>query len=305
MKRFFVLLFALLIYCSATSQDSLRTVVAKKGDGIFSILRKEGLNPSKYYAAFISLNEANIKNGSELHLGRIYKIPTASDSFIEKGRIVNVSDGAEKALYDEELNKISLKSDNLSNAVYYLVAEEKTSKSSYCSTIVSELAYSFLVNGAQVYIIKSDSVATSENEKFRFQEYAGIVNKRYLKHHGKYQRLLIVRSKEEITNKRLNVTISHHGKSEEGQKFAEHIQSIIGNSTSRKGSIENLSGIFEDGNDLFLAKNALPAISVIDISTGIKKVKQESFSIYSDKKTFATWIRKGMLNDYAELNIEE
>ena len=50
-------------------------VKAEQGDGIFSLLRKQGLNPGKYYVDFIQLNEALIKNGSELSLGVEYQIP--------------------------------------------------------------------------------------------------------------------------------------------------------------------------------------------------------------------------------------
>ena len=57
------------------------TVTAEKGDGIFSLLRKQGLNPSKYYAQFIELNQSTIKNGSELVLGQEYLVPDAPDSF--------------------------------------------------------------------------------------------------------------------------------------------------------------------------------------------------------------------------------
>ena len=56
-------------------------VVAQDGDGIFSMLRKQGLDPVKYYEEFVELNQDNLKNGSELHLGREYIIPYAADSY--------------------------------------------------------------------------------------------------------------------------------------------------------------------------------------------------------------------------------
>ncbi len=287
------------------AQDSIRTVVAQKGDGIFSILRKEGLNPSKYYSDFIELNTKNIKNGSELYLGRTYKIPYAPDSFKAMGRIVDVSDSEETAIFTNELSRIKLKTSKLSNAVYYLIAEANTDNNSFSTAIVSELSKELLINGAQVYIVKADTIVEKKDGFFKEQEYVETINKRYLKHIGKYQRLLIIRSSGEINNKSLNVAISHHGRSEEGQKFADNIKSVFKINSKAKGSRNNFSETFEDDKDIYLAKNILPAISVIDISNNTKKQPQKKISIYSDKKTFTNWLAKGVVNDYAELNIEE
>jgi len=305
MNRFFVLLFTCLIYFNTSAQESVQTIVAKKGDGIFSILREQGLDPSKYYVQFVELNKENINNGSELSLGKTYKIPQATDSFIDKGRTVNVANGQEESLYKEKLKTLSLKSRNLSDAVYYLVAEGNTNQNVYSKTIVSQLAHDFLINGAQVYVISSDSIALNQDENFRFQEYIEIVNKRYIKNSGKYQRLLIVRSRDVIKNKNITVAIKHHQNSEEGQKFARSIETVIGSSGTSKKNIKNLSGIFEESNDLYLAKNALPTVSVIDISSNDEKLNKEQFSMYSDRKTFANLLKKAMLNDYTELHIEE
>ena len=41
------------------TQDSLSTVVAQRGDGILSLLRKQGFNPYEVYDDFIALNMDN------------------------------------------------------------------------------------------------------------------------------------------------------------------------------------------------------------------------------------------------------
>lgn len=305
MKRFFFMFLILVAHLNCLAQETLKTVVAKEGDGIFSMLRKEGLDPSKYYQEFLQLNEINIVNGSELKLGKTYKIPNASDSFIAKGRLVNVTDASEEAIYDQELANMSLKSNKLNDAVYYLIAEGEYQKNGFCETIVSNLAYDFLLNGAQVYVIKADSIANSKGEDYRFQEYVDIVNKRYLRHNGKYQRLLIVRTGNEVKGQRVNVAVHHYDKSSEGEKFAQNIEEVLAKDARTKRNKNNPKNIFAEGNDLFLAKNALPTVSVLDISVANGKVKNEEFSIDTDKKNFANLLKKAMLNDFAELDIEE
>ncbi|MDT0606735.1 hypothetical protein [Croceitalea rosinachiae] len=303
-RVFLAFLSILVVYLNGIAQDSLQTVIAQKGDGIFSVLRKEGLNPSKYYAEFVALNTENLRNGSELHLGRAYKIPNAPDSFKETGKAINIVNGVEEPLFSSELNKISVKSDKLNKAVYYLIAEDNNVNTAFGATIVSELARELLVNGAQVYLMESDTLLNKKHDFRRVQEYVETINKRYLKHTGKYQRLLIIRSTGEIKNRKLNVAIYHHSKSEEGQKFADNIKAVVKRNSITNRSVKDFSEIFENDNDLFLAKNVLPAISVIDVSADLK-FKNEQFSVYSDKRTFAKWVTKGMFNDYAELDIEK
>lgn len=50
----------ILISLSIEAQIELKEVTAKKGDGIYSLLRKNGLEPTEYFKAFIELS--NIKN---------------------------------------------------------------------------------------------------------------------------------------------------------------------------------------------------------------------------------------------------
>lgn len=305
LRLIFLVLSLFLVQLDSIAQDSLQTVVAEKGDGIFSILRKQGLNPSKYYAEFVALNKDNIKNGSELELGKSYKIPNAPDSFKVTGREITISDGVEEALFEDQLSKITAKTATLNQAVYYLIAEDNLSNSSYSSAIISELARELLINGAQVYLIKPDTLIDKKDKAARTQEYVENINKRYLKHIGKYQRLLIVRTSGEVKNRRLDVAVYHHNKSEEGQKFAENIKSIVEQNSAKNRSVDDYSEIFKDDSDVFLAKNVLPAISVIDIIAQVNKPEQRRISVYSDRKTFTKWIKKGMLKDYAELIIEE
>ena len=59
-----------------SSQDSYKAVRAEQGDGIYSILRKQGLNPSQYINQFIELNQDLLVNGNQLIVGRQYRIPS-------------------------------------------------------------------------------------------------------------------------------------------------------------------------------------------------------------------------------------
>ncbi len=144
-------------------QTSEYVVVAESGDGIFSILRKQGLNPAKYYAQFVELNKKNLRNGSELHLGRAYIIPHAVDSFKKTAVVVKASEFKEEAIFESELATISPKSTKLKNAVIYLISGNNLNKTSSSVNRITEeitinLAQELMVHGAQVYLIKSEAV---------------------------------------------------------------------------------------------------------------------------------------------------
>ena len=95
-KNLLLTLLALISFRSAIPQEPLQTIVAKNGDGIFSILRNEGIEIEKYYGEFLELNQDKLKNGSRLVIGETYRIPNAPDSF--KNRGVKIQMGKSRSL---------------------------------------------------------------------------------------------------------------------------------------------------------------------------------------------------------------
>lgn len=283
-------------------------VVAEQGDGIFSMLRKQGLDPVKHYEAFIELNKDAIKNGSYLQVGVSYKIPRSEDSFKETGILVDANQKTEGPIFDEELADMSLKSEKLKDVVYYLILENNgTDDAGFAHEIVQEVTASLMVHGAKVYVM-GDEVpmdSTGQNplaDTERMALYIDIINKRYIQNTGKYQRVLVLQAKEVSDKENLDVAVYHYNKSDEGQRLAESIQTIFRkNSSSRY--LPNVDMVFEDSKNLYLARNILPAISVLTIEKSSKNSK-EKIPVHPDKAKFASWISNGILNDYVDLEIE-
>lgn len=77
--RTYFLLFFMLWACTALhAQNEPKKVVAENGDGIYVLLRKNGLDPVKYFQAFLELNAANIGKDNSLYIGRTYLLPLAA-----------------------------------------------------------------------------------------------------------------------------------------------------------------------------------------------------------------------------------
>lgn len=294
------------------AQSGQNMVVAKQGDGIFSLLRKQGLDPAKHYEEFIQLNKEKIKDGSFLQVGTAYQIPQASDSFKQTGVQVLVQNGMEEPIFDKELAGMSLKSEKLKDAVYYLIMESDVQQENvFLRETTQNLASELMVHGAKVYILGNDDEAFLEansgelSETQKMGNYIEAINKRYLQNSGKYQRVLIIRANEVTGNRNMNVAVYHYNKSEEGQRLAENIQNVFKKNGVSNRSYKDINMIFEDDASLYLAKNILPAISLLTMESDSKKQDGEKIAVRADKKLFASMLTNGIMNDYVDLEIEE
>ena len=301
-------------------------VKAEKGDGIFSLLRKQGLNPGKYYADFIALNEGSIKNGSELKEGIEYQIPDAPDSYKKTALNVTENSQQDRPIFDDELASINAKSTKLSNAVIYLVPgltgiEGLNELKSVRNKVLKEIAQELMVHGAQVYLINAldnnpilpvpveKSNARSEEAiagQEQLNHFVETININYLKNTGKYQRVVVLNFNETAYDSKFyKISLFHHGNSQEGSRFAQTLQDIF-DQNAILPTKENPIATFENPNNLFLAKNALPPITMIDIvgkESSFKDAKR--IAINPKAGLLTSIITNGVLSDYANLSIEE
>jgi hypothetical protein len=280
--------------------NNFYNVIAEQGDGIFSLLRKQGLDPAKHYGAFLELNSDKIKKGSALKLGEEYKVPYADDSFKRTGLVIEAVKDAEEPIFDKELAQMSLKSNKLSDAVYYLLADNSIQgDKTFVDEVTKRLAADLMVHGAKVYILEEDTLHTPNS----MGDYIEVINKRYLQHMGKYQRVLVIRAENVSGNRNMNVAVYHYNKSTQGQRFADNIQNVFKEHSVSSKSSKEASLIFEDQNSLYLATNMLPAISLLTIESG-SKASTNKISLKSNKKEFANLISNGIINDYVDLELE-
>lgn len=178
MKRIVCFLFfGLLFVSSGIGQDSLSVVVAQKGDGIFSLLRKQGIDPADHYQDFLALNKENLREGQHLYEGATYLLPAIeaapvlSETNAAGKEIVRTEDeGKRFAIFGEDEALVVTKSDRLSGAIYYLISghggpdpgaietyEEVTiAEDEYAYDVTLRLAKELLAHGATVHIIVRD-----------------------------------------------------------------------------------------------------------------------------------------------------
>ncbi|MCM4163842.1 N-acetylmuramoyl-L-alanine amidase [Arenibacter sp. A80] len=168
-----------LIGLPLASQTSVKTVIAERGDGIYSILRKQGMNPVRHYGHFVDLNQDNLRDSIHLYEGREYIIPQVpvdtvaiEESTIKKAsEIKEVSHILNDDIFGKEYASTEIKSNKLQGAIYYLISghggpdpgaiekyEDKIiAEDEYAYDITLRLAKELISHGAKTYIIIRDS----------------------------------------------------------------------------------------------------------------------------------------------------
>ena len=296
-KNYLLVLFVLLSSNTVLAQDSLQTVVAKNGDGIFSILRNEGIDIVKYYAEFLELNEDKIKNGSHLIVGEEYLIPDAPDSFKRRGTKVVMPYGIETPIFEEDLAALKIKDSTLKHAVFYILSDkgkgivEDVKKSKV--GIATSMARKLLQSSARVYLLNSSS-----KDSLELIDFVSVINKKYLKHTGDYQRLLVINTDDISAKSKTDVRVYHYAESKEGKEFADNILKMFGKNNIKLKTLNEYSAVFVDDKDIAFAKNILPTITFIDMGTKSANNKK-TLKVTTNKKNIADLITSGILSDYS------
>ena len=171
---FFGLFFML---ANLAAQDSLATVTAEKGDGILSLLRKQGVNPYDHYDDFIAMNMQNLRDSVHLYAGRTYRMPPLKidtiavvDSIQKQTTEIKKVVAKDYEIFGDKHATVVAKSEQLKDAVYYLVsghggpdpgamavyAGKSLAEDEYAYDITLRLAKELLAHGATVYVIIRD-----------------------------------------------------------------------------------------------------------------------------------------------------
>lgn len=304
MKRIYIALIGFMTLFSAiNAQDSTNTIIAKKGDGIINVLRSNGINVTKYYERFLELNVGNIRNGSELHLGRTYYLPEAPDSFENMGRQLLVPSNSETAIFSNELYAIRKNDSSLENTIYYIIVGDldslKTKEDNVSSEVAKEMAKELLSHGAKVYVVEKEMGKAAS-----LGEYTAAVNRMYLKNNGAYQRLLVMSFAEKSILDLDSITIAHYNKSKRGKKMASHIGKVFQEHNILKKSSQEYAAVFTDKTNVYLASNMLPSMTYIKIDKGtVTRTIKNGTSV--KKVDFASLIISGILQDYTSLEFKE
>jgi len=180
--------FILIFLCIHLSAQEYQTVKASPGDGIYSLLTKNGYPPAEYLDRFIDLNKTKLGKDNALIIGKVYLLPLKSDKKTETPAPVTSTKAApqkiqEKKVYEifgPKYREIIMKSKRLEGAVYYLMSGHGgpdpgaigslngrlLCEDEYAYDVTLRLARTLTENGATVYMIIRDPNDGIRDEQF-------------------------------------------------------------------------------------------------------------------------------------------
>ncbi|WP_238388057.1 N-acetylmuramoyl-L-alanine amidase family protein [Hymenobacter sediminis] len=174
----------LLISTLAFSQSKYRRAVAKPGDGVNTLLYRNGLNPSQHLRQFQQLNRANLTKRNGLIIGRTYLLPHRSAPKVAARKPAARSTASRTAashglsttpmlpskLFGPKYSPVPVRDRALRGAVYYLspghagpdpgaigqYGTYKLAEDEYAYDVTIRLARVLMEHGATVYMMVQD-----------------------------------------------------------------------------------------------------------------------------------------------------
>jgi N-acetylmuramoyl-L-alanine amidase len=328
----------LIIACTAIiplcAQNSVHSVIAEKGDGILSLLRKQGVDPYETYEEFVSMNVHNLRDSVHLYEGRTYKIPTVQRNLNLKVAAESKSvEGISYEIFGEKYAVVIPQSTKLQNTVYYLIsghggpdpgamttyAGKPISEDEYAYDVTLRLARELLSHGAMVYIIIRDPNDGIRDERIlemdrdevaypneeiplsqvaRLKQRVDIVNELYKENKGKYQRLIVTHVDSRSEGQNIDVFFYHHEDSKNGKQLAESIHKTFEAKYKQYQPNRTYSGTFEDRTALYLVRKTHPAMTFIEIGNITNEKDQRRILEPDNRQALAKWISEGVILDY-------
>jgi N-acetylmuramoyl-L-alanine amidase len=319
-----------------SGQDSLKTVIAGKGDGILSLIRKQGANPYEIYDEFVALNSHNLRDSIHLFEGRIYTVPLKLKSDVQKVTTETKSvKGLSYEIFGKKYAEVTSQSNKLQGVVYYLISghggPDPGAMTTYLGTAISEDEYAYdvtlrlarelIAHGATVYVIVHDPddgirderilamdrdevVYPNEviplNQVARLKQRVDAVNELYKQNKGKYQRLIVTHVDSRSKGQNIDVFFYHHEKSTNGKRLAESIHKNFEAKYKKYQPNRTYSGTFEDRTSLYVVRKTHPPMTFIEIGNITNIQDQRRILDPENRQALAKWISEGAILDYEQ-----
>jgi N-acetylmuramoyl-L-alanine amidase len=184
------IVFAILLILLGTqlSGQDYPTFEAKRGDGVYSILKQNGYTSAEYFNLFIELNKSKLGKDNTLIIGRIYRLPLKRDTIQASTKPQQIKDPTAgklnqksvQEIFGKSYREVVVKSRELSGAVYYLESGHggpdpgamgkldghSLCEDEYAYDVTLRLARNLTERGATVYMIIRDA-----NDGIRDEQY--------------------------------------------------------------------------------------------------------------------------------------
>ncbi|MDP3914443.1 MAG: N-acetylmuramoyl-L-alanine amidase [Bacteroidota bacterium] len=326
----------LLFLASAAFAQDYKTITAQKGDGIYSVLKQNGLSPKEYLDQFVELNKTKLGKDNSLIIGRTYRLPIIADKKPQIQDSAPVTEASqEKIVYEifgDKYKEVTIRSRELSKAVFYLMSGHGgpdpgaigtlnghlLCEDEYAYDVTLRLARSLIERGATVYMIIRDPNDGIRDEQFlvpdrdevcfpndpiplnqlaRLRQSTEAVNKLYIQNKGKFQRLVVVHIDSRSQKENIDVFFYHDKRSDTGKNLANTLKDTFGERYARHQPTRGYNGSVSERN-LYVIKNSFSPSVFIELGN-INHTRDQKRFIFSDnRQAVSNWLRDGLIHDF-------
>ncbi|NPD45931.1 MULTISPECIES: N-acetylmuramoyl-L-alanine amidase [unclassified Lentimicrobium] len=323
MRFFSVILYILILSSIATAQIENKKVKAQPGDGIHTLLERNGIDSPEMQKAFIKLNEKKLKDNNYLIIGKEYLLPNAKQ----------LSSSRSFDIFGSKYAQVKSKSQDLKGAVFYVVAGHggpdpgaqgkrdghTLSEDEYAYDISLRLVRELISHGATAYMItrdkddgirdlaylpndkeetiwKNQKIPYGSNKKLR--QRARAVNKLYKTNKGKYQRMMVIHIDSRYKNQRVDIFGYYSSKSKSGKKFTSNLINTVEKKYKQHQPTRGFSGVAKSRDNLYMIKYTDPVTSFLELGNIQNSQDQIRFIKYQNRQAIADWLTAGCILDY-------
>lgn len=328
----------LVLLCKYTFSQEYVKIKAKNGDGIYSVLKENGLPPEKYLNLFIKLNKEKLGKNNALIIGRTYFLPVKVD---EKTAVASEVPPVETKpakkvyeIYGKGFSEITIKGNELDGTVYYLMSghggpdpgaigfldNHMLCEDEYAYDVTLRLARNLTERGATVYMIirdpddgiRDDAYLRPDKDEVcfpdqviplsqvdRLHQSSDAVNSLYTENKGAYQRLVVIHVDSRSQKENIDVFFYHNHGSKSGEKLANVLKETFEKKYSIYQPNRGYEGTVSERN-LYVIKNSKPISVFIELGNINHKRDQQRFLIADNRQAVSNWLRDGLIEEYRQ-----
>ena len=326
---------SIFLYFSLPAQE-YQTFKAKKGDGIYSILKENGYPYSKYLPLFVELNKTKLGKDNALIIGKVYRLPLKADSVAVTVKAQPKAEPLPEKIVNEifgaNYREITVKSKELAGAIYYLESGHggpdpgamgslngySLCEDEYAYDVTLRLARNLIECGATVYMIirdpndgirdyqylapDKDEVCYPNNEiplsqLARLKQNTDAVNYLHAVNKKKFQRLVVIHVDSRNEKKNIDVFFYYDKRSNTGKRLANTLMTTFDKKYAIHQPNRGYSGSITERN-LYVIKNAIVPAVFIELGNINHTRDQQRLIIPDNRQAIANWLRDGLIEDF-------
>lgn len=318
------------------SAQDFKTIKAKHGDGIYSVLKQNGYSPAEYLDSFVELNKEKLGKNNALIVGRTYRLPLQADSIQTYNPLpANRPAALRKVnldIFGKKYSEVTIRSNELNGAIYYLESGHggpdpgaigflnghMLCEDEYAYDVTLRLARNLIENGATVFMIikdyddgirddaylqpDRDEVCYPDqliplNQLARLKQSTKAVNDLYLKNKGRFQRLVVIHVDSRSKKENIDAFFYHDERSNSGLRLANTLRETFDQKYAIHQPNRGYSGNVSQRN-LYVIRNSYPTAVFMEIGNINHRRDQRRLIIPDNRQALANWLCEGLIKDF-------